>query len=164
MKEIVGFPMYTLHKDGRIYSKYSQRFMKATVDVTGYPIIVLTNKSGKFKKSLHRLLAEHFLPNPDNKPQVNHKDGDKTNYTLDNLEWATAKENCQHAIQTGLTQSRDEARYTAVLKICLETGEVLGEYPSVTSAAKLHGIHQPNLTKVCKGYRKSAGGFGWTFK
>lgn len=164
MKEIVGFPMYTLHKDGKIYSRYTGRFLHPTVDATGYPTVVLVNKSGKFKKSIHRLLAEHYLPNPENKPQVNHKDGNKTNYTLDNLEWSTAKENSKHAIETGLTKARDEARYTPVVKVCLVTGEVLCEYPSVTFAAKANKIPQPNLTKVCKGYRKSAGGFGWSFK
>lgn len=164
MKEIVGFPMYTLHEDGQIYSKFRQRFLQPTVDTTGYPIVVLRNNSGKFKKSIHRLLAEHYLPNPENKPQVNHKDGIKTNFALSNLEWTTAKENCAHANQMGFNQLRDEARYIPVIKICLDTGKILGEYVSVTSAAKIHGIHQPNLTKVCKGYRKSAGGFGWSFK
>lgn len=164
MEEIVGFPMYTLHEDGKIFSLYRRRFLQPVVDTTGYPIVTLVNKQGKFKKSIHRLLAEHFLPNPEGKPQVNHKDGDKTNYTLDNLEWVTAKENSIHAVQVGLTRVRDEAQCTPVLKVCLESGLVLGEYTSVTSAAKIHGIRQPNLTKVCKGYRKSAGGFGWTFK
>lgn len=164
MKEIVGFPMYTLHKDGKVFSKYTSRFLKPTTDTTGYPIVILVNKSGKFKKSVHRLLAECYLPNPSGKPQVNHKDGDKTNHSLENLEWVTAKENSKHAIETGLTKVRDEARYIPVLKLSLDTGEVLGEYPSVTFAAKTHKIAQPNLTKVCKGQRKSAGGFGWSFK
>lgn len=164
MKEIVGFPMYTLHKDGKIYSRYTERFLNATVDSTGYPIVILVNKLGKFKKSVHRLLAEHYIDNLNNKPQVNHKDGIKTNYTLDNLEWVTAKENTAHAFEMGFNQPRDEARYKAVIKICLETGQSLEEYPSITTAAKINGLRQPNLTKVCKGFRKSAGGFGWSFK
>lgn len=164
MKEIVGFPAYTLYKDGKIFSRYTNRFLKATVDSTGYPIVILVNKFGKFKKSIHRLLGEHYISNEDNNPQINHKDGDKTNFTLENLEWVTAKENSAHANTTGLNLARDEARYRPVVKTCLVTGVVLEEFSSVTQAAKLNGLKQPNLTKVCRGYRKSAGGFGWSFK
>lgn len=164
MKEIVGFPMYTLHKDGRIYSKYSKKYLSPVVDTTGYPIVSLINECGKFKKSVHRFVAEHFLDNPEGKPQVNHKDGNKANFALDNLEWSTASENSRHAYEMGLTKVRDEKRYKGVVKTCLTTGEVVEEYASVTLAAKLMGLRQPNITKVCKGVRKSAGGFGWAFK
>lgn len=164
MKEIVGFPMYTLSKEGKIYSKYTGKVLSPVKDITGYHIVSLVNGKGKFKKSIHRLLAEAFLDNPENKAHVNHIDGNKTNNTLSNLEWATPKENTQHAKALGLLEQRDAAQYQPVLKIDLETGNILCEYKSVTFAAKSNGLHQPNITKVCKGIRKSAGGFGWRFK
>jgi len=52
-------------------------------------------------KRLHRILAELFIPNPENKPQVNHKDRNRANYDLDNLEWSTARENCVHSVLNG---------------------------------------------------------------
>ena len=64
----------------------------------GYPAITLTNELGKKKNYfIHRLIAEVYIPNPDNKPFVNHKDGDTTNYKIENLEWCTQKENLHHA-------------------------------------------------------------------
>ena len=65
-----------------------------------YPSVCLIDKDGKrYYKSIHRLVAEHFIPNPHNKPQVNHKDGNKQNNVVKNLEWVTASENRKHAIE-----------------------------------------------------------------
>ena len=73
---------------------------------TGYPRVKL-RLSGKVKHLfVHRAVAEAFIPNPDNKPQVNHKDGNKMNPCLDNLEWCTPKENMHHASITGLLKRR----------------------------------------------------------
>ena len=68
----------------------------------GYYRVTLTRNSKRKQKYLHRLLAEHFIPNPNNLPQVNHKDGNKLNCALENLEWVTVKENVIHAYKNGL--------------------------------------------------------------
>lgn len=161
MKEVVGFPMYTLYEDGRVYSKYREAFLTPVVDTgTGYPLVTLVNEGIRKNKHIHRLLAEHYIPNPENKPQVNHIDGVKTNYELSNLEWVTAKENSEHAAETGLIAQRTASQSFAVKATSIDEEEVY-TFPSLMEASRQTNASQPNITKVLKGLRKSAGGFYW---
>ena len=100
MKEIQGFPNYLIYPDGRIYSKKRRMFVKLQKDKDGYMTfhtgIGLNGKRKHLK--VHRLLAEAFIPNPGNKPQVNHLDGNKENFSLSNLEWTTVCGNKIHEI------------------------------------------------------------------
>ena len=74
-----------------------------------YPTYNLTFSNGiKRKVKVHRMVAESFIPNPENKPCVNHKDGDTHNFKIDNLEWVTESENSRHALQTGLKSVGDQ--------------------------------------------------------
>lgn len=104
---------YDITSSGRVFSKKRKvprrdhyktiggMFLKSRLH-NGYPIINL-HKEGKMKtKMIHRLVAQHFIPNPLNKPQVNHKDGNKSNNSVENLEWATSTENKLHAAAIGL--------------------------------------------------------------
>lgn len=86
-------------------TRYSnERILKFHKDKDGYKKVIL-QKSGKAQNYLiHRLVAQAFIPNPDNKPQINHKDGDKQNNKVDNLEWCTPSENMIHAFKTELCQ------------------------------------------------------------
>lgn len=71
--------------------------MKHTMTTTGYPAVSLHNETGQKICRLHRLLAIAFIPNPENKKDINHKNGIKTDFRLDNLEWATRSENIKHS-------------------------------------------------------------------
>ena len=87
---------YLIYDDGRVYSKKTDRFLKGKIDNVGYRVYnlsimnPLTSKKGKIVYA-HRLVAEHFLTNPDNRPFVHHKDGNKLNNNVNNLEWVTEK-------------------------------------------------------------------------
>lgn len=115
-KDIIGFEdIYKISDSGEVWSKDRlcidskgrKRFrsgQKINPDIApnGYYRVTLARNGKKKQKYLHRLLAEHFIPNPNNLPQINHKDGNKLNCKIENLEWVTVKENVIHAYKYGL--------------------------------------------------------------
>ena len=128
-----------------------------------YAHVPLTKNAKGRTVSLHRIVAEAFIPNPENKPQVNHKDGNKRNNAVDNLEWATPEENMQHAFRTGLkdTKAAVAANSRSVAQII--EGKVIKTFSSVREAEKATGASNQNIIKVCQGSRRMAGGFEWRY-
>lgn len=111
-KDIVGFKgFYRVSNKGNVFSARSQKPLTKSLHPRGYRTVALT-KTGTWRPYLiHRLVAEAFIPNPDNKPMVNHINAVKSDNYVQNLEWVTHIENCQHAMANGLYASGD--RWTA---------------------------------------------------
>lgn len=96
-RDIEDYENYQITSWGRVYSKDSKKFLIPEENEKGY-LRVKLSKNGKAKNfKVHRLVAGEFIPNPLDKPQVNHKDGNKKNNSISNLEWVTNQENCDHA-------------------------------------------------------------------
>jgi hypothetical protein len=95
-KLIEGYPRYKITPDGDVYSIKYKRAMKLQTNASGYKWIQFSVDSQKKNYYIHQLVTMHYIPNPDKKPFVNHKDGNKTNNKIDNLEWVTQSENTQH--------------------------------------------------------------------
>lgn len=162
-KEYFG---YTVTSQGKVFNKRG-RELAGEITQNGYHRVTLSI-DGKSKRFLtHRLVAELFIPNP--KEVVNHKDGDKLNNSVDNLEWTTQKENIKHALETGLkkpvsTKGYGQGRKTLVAKVDLETGEELEYYSSMSEAARENGGSFQLISAVIQGKRKSHKGFNWKKK
>lgn len=118
-------------------------------------------KNGEVKtKSIHRLVATAFIPNPENKRCVNHKDGNKQNNASDNLEWNTHKENRNHATETGLWKPR----FIVVHQFDLDNNHIR-EWSSAEEVEQILGIYSANIAKSCKyPYGKfKTGNYYWSY-
>lgn len=95
---------YLIDENGNVFNLKTNQFLAGYVANTGYKTVCLTVEGKKKNYSLHRLVAQTFIPNPDNLPVVNHKDGNKINNTVENLEWVSYSQNRMHAIDTGISR------------------------------------------------------------
>lgn len=93
---------YEVSNDGTVRNIKTNTVLDGSHDSRGYRVVSIWHENKMYTKKIHRLVAIAFIPNPENKPTVNHKDGNKNNNCVSNLEWATHQENIDHAIETGL--------------------------------------------------------------
>ena len=176
-KDIPGYEgIYQISTSGQIKSSdrpvWHGTFMytrKGTIrkpfDARGYKALNLSKDGKKTFFTVHRLVALTFIPNPDNLPEINHKDGNKLNNHVDNLEWCTPSQNTQHAVDTGLLSkqilienSRKGADKISVRLRCEDTGEIFGK---ISDIAKVLKIKQLTAETVAKG--RTHKGKGWLF-
>ena len=134
---------------GKSYYKAPERILKA-VKARGYLRVMLC-KDGKGKwYPVHRLVAIAFIPNPYNLPEVNHKDEDKKNNCVQNLEWCSSQYNMEYS------------HGKAIIGINKINGLIL-EFPSIQEASRQTGINYKNINHCLKGRSKSAGGYVWYY-
>lgn len=121
----------------------------------GYEMVRLCKNAKQYGYNIHRLVAQAFIPNPENKPQVNHIDENKTNNTILNLEWVTAKENQNHG--SSIERSAKN-RCKSVIAIDIANGEY-NEYMSCKECSIKLGLSAGNINNVLKGRQKQTGGY-----
>ena len=133
---------------------------------TCYKVVSLWKDGRYYKKGVHRLMAETFLPNPDCLPVVNHKDEDGTNNLLSNLEWCSKSYNASYGTApkkiSRATKGKESEKRKPVLCYGMD-GSFMSWYPSVTAAAKDVRGNTSNIAAVCNGERKTAYGYVWVY-
>lgn len=147
-KDIEGYEDYQISNLGNVKSLRfgKEKILKPVKDGKKYLCVVLY-KQGKHKMcKVHRLVAQAFIPNPNNYQQVNHKDEDKTNNQVNNLEWC----DCQYNID--YSQSKQV--------MCVETGKI---YTSLSEVYRQLGFSQGYISLACNGKHKTAYGFHWKY-
>lgn len=160
-KIIANFPNYTVDELGTVRNKKGHVLVQQTY--SGYKCVGLwKNGMGKIEK-VHRLVAEAFIPNPDNLPCVNHKDENKLNNSASNLEWCDYLYNNSYGENAPLKRMNEARRKRVAM--CDHDGKVLAVFNSATEAEKHTGIHQSNISKCClkRPNCLTAGGYVWKF-
>jgi hypothetical protein len=148
-----------------ITRRYKSKFLKPIKNTYGYNQVALYINGNKKTITIHRLVVEAFIPNIENKPEINHKDGIKTNNIVFNLEWATSKENIQHAFRTGLLKSKvgiEHPNSKPVIQLD-KIGNVLNRFICAREADLKTTINYKSISKCCLGIIMSAGGYVWKF-
>jgi len=151
-------------RKGRGYKQIQpEKIKKQRTNSCGYLIVQLC-KNGIFKTLItHRLTAFHFVDNPDNLPEVNHKDGNKLNPISTNLEWNTRKQNERHAYETGLKKTGAMwGNSKAVFQYSL-SGLLIKEWDCISDIVRAFGYHKRLISNCCQGKRNSYKGFVWKF-
>jgi hypothetical protein len=156
------FPKYEINKKGDIRNIRTGKLCKPFVSEKGYLKVMLYKTSrtnSKIPRRVHRLVAQVFIPNPENKPQVNHKDGNKQNNNDWNLEWVTNIENKEHAEKNNLVAQQRKP----VVQYTLE-GEYINEFISITESANAVSGKQSQISNCCRGKQHTAYGYKWRWK
>jgi hypothetical protein len=167
-------PNYRISSDGRLYNVNTHKELKGHLDKNGYKCFTTRCDGKNVTYKAHRLVAIEFIPNPDSLPQVNHKDGNKLNNTVENLEWVTHQQNMEHwrlrqdfATQVNTPIAKRESKLNKgkqpVLQYTLN-GEFIEEFSSYMDAERKTGIRSGNISLAARGKRHTAGGYIWRDK
>lgn len=176
-KDIENYPNYQVSNFGRIKSKerYARthihnkdgmRKVKETILKTlhnrrGYLRTTLYNENGRYQCFIHRLVAQAFIPNPNNLPAVNHKDENKLNNCVDNLEWCDNKYNNNYGTRgERISKTKIENCNKAKPVICIELNKT---FSSIMEAQRQLNINNSHISRCCLGKEKTAGGYHWKY-
>ena len=157
MKEIKNLPGYFATKDGRIYSMKTDKYL-AQFTTRGYKQINVYHNGGHQVYYVHKLVAETFIENLENKTHVLHLNGDKTDNRVENLVWASHEESMNKA--RSLTTYKTGRYNKMVLQFDLD-GNFIKAYDTITQASKATGVNDTCISDCTRGTQKTAGGFVW---
>lgn len=161
-KDIPGYEgLYQVSDYGRVKRSFKngkENVLSGKIDKDGYTWVILSKNQRKKYVHVHRLVADAFIPNVENKPQVNHKDRNKQNNSANNLEWVTGSENMLHTFATGRKiHRRPIVQYTRNM-------EVVSFWNSIREAGRTLRISESNINACCHNRFPTAGGYIWRYR
>ena len=167
-EEIINYKgQYRISSDGQVFSVKRDIIMKPQTDKDGYLYISLCFDGIKQKHKIHRLVAEAFIPNLNNLPEVNHLDFNRQNNNINNLEWSTCKDNIRHSSTKGRYSNNYGSKHwlhKVVQQIDATTNKIIAEYFGTREAERITSICHSSIGKVCNQKAKLAGGYIWRYK
>lgn len=149
---------YSVSTEGEV-RKDTTNYILSQSSQQDYKFVGLIINGKQKRMRVHRMVALTFIDNPDNKPYVNHINGNRSDNNVENLEWVTPSENTQHAVDTGLFKS---GRKRAVIQYNLN-GEQMATFESASEAARQTGGSQSKITMCCRRQRDSANDYQWRY-
>ena len=133
-----------------------ERILKQSINNKGYSIVELCSDSIGKRYCVHRLVANAFIPNADCKEQINHKDENKQNNYVGNLEWCTCKENINYG-----SHNTKMSKTKGMPVVCSDDNGIVAEFYSISEAGRTTGISQQNISRCLRGKPQKAGGYYW---
>ena len=167
-KKIEGYEDYEVSNFGRIKSYKQDKNGKITLgnkDKKGYLTKMLYNKDGCKTFKVHRLVAQAFIPNPNNLPQINHKDENKTNNNVSNLEWCDNNYNSHYGTKIERAAVSNYCCETTSKKVySVDNNGIIENFDSIGEAERITGLPHSNIIRALKGRRPTCGGRKWFYK
>ena len=148
-------PTYEVSNEGDVRNVKTGRIIKQHINGRGYPSLALRKDKQQITKVTHRLIADSFFDGDHEGLDVNHRDGNKTNNYISNLEWCTRKENIQHAFAIGLKKPSRQIRVRVV-----ETGEI---FESIRECGRALGVNQSDICRCLNGKSYTCGGYHYEY-
>lgn len=167
LRLIPNFPGYFITDTGEVYSKVISsrnkegklKKLSSIIDTTGYSFVNMIKNKKHFKRHIHRLVALTFIPNPENKSDVNHKNGIRNDNRIENLEWNTRAENITHSYRILNRKPKPTLHVLQILN-----GKIIAEYCNCGEACRQTGIDKKQINNCCRGIQRYCHGYQWKYK
>lgn len=168
-KEIKDYEHYLINEKGEIKNSVKGNILTPVVQKNGYAYINLRKKEKRKNFRVHRLIALAFIPNPEKKRTVNHKNGVRSDNRLENLEWMTHSENNKHSFTNlgrrphSYNKFGKESKSSIYVNQLTLSGEFIQTFAGQQEAGRQLGICSSHIVDVCRGKRNQTGGFKWEY-